>query len=219
MTFLNPLHKLSLDKGQFAAMDALSDWALLSVDPSAKTLPIWRLQSLSSASLRATPGHTFVRQDKHRQFLCYKNTAKWCGFLSGLAYFCQELFQEEALYLAEEALAREIPIRQRYPYQIARAWHSEENLPIIGWITERMVNLDEHDAEIFIQNLFAHWVNAYSLDELPTNRPHETDLHYRRSYFFYTMSLNFETVRFDSPDECEEYFGRYERQKVLKRRS
>jgi hypothetical protein len=119
----------------------------------------------------------------------------------------------------EQALSQDISIIQQYPYQIARAWHSEDSLPIIGWITERMINLDEQAAEKFVQNLLIHWIQIYALDELPTNRPHETELNYRRGYLFYTMSVNFETVRLDTPDECEAYFGRYERQKVQKRRA
>jgi hypothetical protein len=202
----NPLHTLQLSQGMWVICDALADWAILSVDPSGRLLPSWRLRQVYDDQIHI---HHFARQDKYQQFQCYKNTVKWCGFLWGLAHTHDTMFQEDAVRRAEQALEQSYHIKavHAYPYDKARAWRKpyvEEALSVLGWITERMINQEEQQAEHFVESLLIDWLSAYSLDELPPN-PNASSLgvDHRRGYVLYTMSLSFEHGVVKTPEECE----------------
>lgn len=207
MTFINPLHQLPLRDGMRAVSAALADWAILQVDPVGILLPSWRLRSLQHDPTRR---QLFAPQNKYQQFQCFHDTSKWCGVLLNLSHQWERIFHPVAVEHATQYLSflHHLPLIQPYPYTQARAWRHPTEIganPIIGWVTEHMTNQDPHNAELFIQHLSIHWLNRYTLEELPTNSYDPSrEVQKLRGYVLYSIAMNFEHRQIDTPEECEQ---------------
>ena len=207
MTFANPLHQLPLRTSMRVLGAALTDWAILQSDPTGMVLPSWRLRSLQQDVSRI---QQFTLQNKYQQFQCYHDTVKWYGVLWSWSHQYQTMFQSSCLLQAGSYLdsIQLISRYHRYPYTQAQAWHHPTDtatIPIIGWITERMINQDAHAAELFVKHLAIHWLSRYTLEELPTNSYDSSrDVHKLRGYVLFCIAMDFEHRQVNTPEECEQ---------------
>jgi hypothetical protein len=191
----------------------MADWAILSIHPCGRVLPMWELNHIPPEHIQV---HQLVHQDKYQLFACFRKTSMWCGVLLDMAHRSSLLFRDDQVHEATrvvEVAIHEVASSMQYPHQYARLWHHPSDhlqLAQVAPIVEIMLRQSEEDAVRFMEQLIVHWLFPYGFEELPNNGNQLNTLDLRRGYTLWEMAMQFEHGQLTTPDECEHHFRRYQ---------
>lgn len=219
MAVLHPLHALAPNTAERVLTLAMSDWAVLNVDPSGHGLPIWKLNHVHDAVIAAQQLRAF---DADKLYNCWSLTSQWCGLLLGMAHSTEHLFTPESLERVALVVAvAELPTERtvRYPYELSQCWHhpsDHDNLAIVGPIVETMLNLTDPDPIEYMQSLIIKWLAAIPFAQLYGRDGQLTTLDERRGFTLWGMAMQFESIQLSSPEQCMQYFSRGQKDPALR---